>query len=183
MNKVIVILVVIMVVGIGGFFAWSAFSNQESKSEQKMTQDKDTMMEVKPMGNNDSMMMEESSYGDVVSGSSSPFVEFSQEGYEKAIADGKIVFLDFYADWCPICRVEAPIINSGFEKLTTDKVVGFRVNFKDAMTDESETALAKELNIPYQHTKVFLVNGKEVERYPDQWDKEDFDNAFEKVLQ
>jgi thioredoxin 1 len=170
---------------IGGYFIFSSMQKNSpkdtmmkdgAKTEQDSTGDK-KMEEEK-----DAMMME-STYGKVIAGKSSPFVEFNKTGFDKAIADGKIVFLNFYANWCPTCRVEAPIIDSGFNSLQTSNIVGFRVNFKDSDTDKDEEFLAKQFNVPYQHTKIFLVNGKEIDRYPNQWSKESFDKAFNKVLQ
>src|SRR3989344_7353244 len=56
--------------------------------------------------------------GVVLAGSSSPFLEFNKSDYEKALISGKIIFLDFYANWCPICRAETPEIHAGFDSLT-----------------------------------------------------------------
>ena len=112
--------------------------------------------------------------GKVLAGSSSPFLEFNKKDYEKALKSDKIIFLDFYANWCPICRAEEPLINDGFSSLTENRVIGFRVNFNDSDTDEDEKKLAKDFNVPYQHTKVFLKNGEEISRSVDQWDKKRF---------
>lgn len=178
MNRTILITLGIVALVVVGWFAYSMIS---SSSDSKMTDEKmmkdESMMEAK-----EGAMMEEGSYGKVLSGTSSPFVEFSQAGYEKALTEGRIVFLDFYANWCPICRAEAPEIDAGFNGLTTDQVVGFRVNFKDSDTDSDETALAQKFNIPYQHTKLILKNGNEVLRSTDQWKKADFDKAINQVL-
>lgn len=127
------------------------------KKKVMMTDGKETTMMSKP-----------------IAGSASPYLEFSQSEYEKALASDKIVFLEFYADWCPICRAEAPEIEAGFDELEQEGMIGFRVNFKDADTDADEEALAKELKVPYQHTKVILKDGKEIGRFTDQWDKETF---------
>ena len=181
MNKnILIILGIVGVIIIG----WIGFGMISSSKTDVATDDKmienESMMEEEKM--EEGAMMEEGDYGKVISGKSSPFVEFTKAGYDKAISDGKIVFLDFYANWCPICRAEAPVIDSGFNGLTSDQVVGFRVNFNDPETDADEKALASELNIPYQHTKVILVDGKEVFRSTDQWKKEDFDSAMQQVL-
>lgn len=118
----------------------------------------------------------------VLAGESAPFLEFNKADYEKALADNKIILLDFYANWCPICRGEAPILIEGFNSLSSDKIIGFRVNFKDSDTDKDEEKLAKDFNIPYQHTKVILKNGKEILRSTDSWTKEIFDAEIAKAL-
>ncbi len=112
--------------------------------------------------------------GKVLAGSASPYIVFNKTDYEKALASNKIIFLDFFANWCPICREEAPNLKAGFDALQTDKVVGFRVNYNDTETDEDEKKLAQEFGITYQHTKVILKNGKEINKSLESWDKETF---------
>lgn len=110
------------------------------------------------------------------------YVPFTAQDYEKAKSEGKIIMLNFYANWCPICRAEAPELAAAFAELNDPRVIGFRVNFKDSETDKTEKALAEELNIPYQHTKVFFKNGQEVARYPNQWTRQDALTAIKKEL-
>lgn len=110
--------------------------------------------------------------GKVLAGKSSPYIEFNKADYDKALAEGKIIFLDFYANWCPICRAEFPELYAGFDALTTDKVVGFRVNYNDSDTDADEKALAKQFDITYQHQKRIIKDGKVVLESADSWDKE-----------
>lgn len=100
------------------------------------------------------------------------YMPYSREAYDKALKENKIIFLDFYANWCPICLGEAPEIEQGFLELNNKNIVGFRVNYKDNETNEDEKKLAKEFSVPYQHTKVVLKNGKEVLRDGNTWNKE-----------
>lgn len=120
--------------------------------------------------------------GRILAGESAPFLEFNKADYEKALSERKIILLNFYANWCPICRGEEEAIHAGFDGLTQDKVIGFRVNFNDSDTDSDEEALAKQFNIPYQHTKVILKNGKEISRSLDSWTKETFNQEITKAL-
>ena len=46
-----------------------------------------------------------------------------------------------------------------------DKLFSYHVELK---------FLAKDFNVPYQHTKIFLKEGLEISRSVDQWDKERF---------
>lgn len=111
--------------------------------------------------------------GQILAGKSSPYMVFSQEKYDKALRSGKIIFLDFYANWCPICRVEEPELGAGFDSLTTDKVVGFRINWQDSDTTTDMKDLATKFQITSQMTKLILKDGKIVfgpEVGP--WDKE-----------
>ena len=98
------------------------------------------------------------------------------------MSSGKVVFLDFYANWCPICREESPILNSGFDGLQTDKIIGFRVNWNDSDTSADEKALASKLGISFQHTTVIMKNDKEIFRTQDAWDKETLLSEINKVI-
>ncbi len=90
------------------------------------------------------------------------FYEFDKESYDAALKDGKFVFLDFYANWCPICKSEGPNIKAAFNALEDGNVIGFQVNFNDDHTDANEKALAKKFNVPYQHTKLVILPNETV---------------------
>jgi len=112
-------------------------------------------------------------YGEVLAenGNGVYLLDFNQSDYENAIANEKLVVLYFYANWCPICKAEFPLMQKAFNELDTDKVIGFRVNYNDNQTDNDEKNLAKQFGVAYQHTKVFVKNGKQVLKAPDSWDK------------
>lgn len=121
--------------------------------------------------------------GKKIVGNIAPFLEFHQADYEKALKEDKIIVLNFYANWCPICRAEEPAIHEGFNSLTSDKVIGFRVNYNDSDTDADEKALAKQFKITYQHTKVILKNRQEFSRFLDSWDKSAFNKEIGKAIE
>jgi len=109
--------------------------------------------------------------GKVLAGTKAPLLDFVKADYDVAVKSGKLVVLYFYADWCPLCKAEFPKMQAAFNALTTDGVVGFRVNFKDSFTDADEEALARQFGVPYQHTKVFVKNGTQVLKSPESWDE------------
>lgn len=109
--------------------------------------------------------------GTVLGGKSAPFIDFNKADYDTAVGTDKLVVLYFYANWCPICKVEIPQAYSAFNELSTDKVIGFRVNFNDDQTGQDEKDIARQFGVPYQHTKVFVKGGKSVLKSLDQWDK------------
>ncbi|MBI4009271.1 redoxin domain-containing protein [Candidatus Roizmanbacteria bacterium] len=170
-HNLLVIGLFVFLIIFGGIF----FLYKEQKGSSTMKQD-EIMMEKKEQ------KMQSGYMGNVLAGNTSLYIEFNKADYEKALQEGKIVFLDFFANWCPICRVEAPELKAGFDSLTTEKVVGFRVNYNDTETDEDEKKLAEEFDIPYQHTKVILKDRKEVLKDGDTWDKEKFLEEINKVL-
>ncbi len=109
--------------------------------------------------------------GKILSNSLSPYIEFNQLDYENALNSDKLIYLEFYADWCPICRAQEPQIISGMQMLDDPNIIGFRVNYKDDQTDEDEKSLAEAFNVKYQHTKVVLKNGKPVYNILEVWNK------------
>ena len=121
--------------------------------------------------------------GTVLAGKSAPLLDFTKADYDMAVKSDKLVVLYFYANWCPICKAEtANALYPAFNELTTDKVVGFRISYKDNETDSDEKALAIQYGIPYQHTKVFVKNGKQIIKGPDTWDKARYITEINKAL-
>ena len=159
MGKFLIIFIAVVVLVLGAVII---FNNQKQTT---ISSEENTVSEGKKI---------EGYSGKVLAGNSSPFLEFNKDDYEKALKSDKIILLDFYANWCPICRAEEPGIFSGFDSLTENKLIGFRVNFNDSDTDEDEKKLAKDFNVPYQHTKIFLKEGREISRSVDQWDEKTF---------
>ncbi len=121
------------------------------------------------------------SEAELLSGKQAKYYTFTQEAYEQALKENKIILLYFYANWCPICRVEQPSTKAAFDELSNENIIGFRVNYKDSDTDMDEQALAKEFQIPYQHTKVIIKDGKQVLKAPDSWNKARYIEELEKV--
>ncbi len=121
--------------------------------------------------------------GAVLAGTNAPLLDFTQADYEAALKSDKLVVLYFYANWCPICKEEvANSLYPAFNELTTDKVVGIRINYKDSETDSEEKALAVQFGIPYQHTKVLLKNGKQILKAPDSWNKMRYLDEINKAI-
>ncbi len=84
-------------------------------------------------------------------------VHFSREGFEKALNEGKLMMVDFWADWCGPCRMLGPVIEDLAEKYEGKVVVG-KVN----VDDEQELAIRYGvMSIP---TVIFFKDGKEIDR-------------------
>ena|SRR3989338_8968409 len=109
-------------------------------------------------------------------------LEFHKADYDKAAAEGKIVFLYFYANWCPICREEVPIMYKTLNEQTDLRLIGFRVNFNDSETDDDERELARQFGVAYQHTKVVLKNGERILKSPEVWDHDRYHAELENIL-
>ncbi|MBI2173218.1 MAG: redoxin domain-containing protein [Candidatus Aenigmarchaeota archaeon] len=87
------------------------------------------------------------------------YYRYDRAAYEQALSGGKIVFLDFYASWCPICNAEKPDIVQAFNEIDYDNVVGFQVHYNDDQTNDDDRSLAREFGITYQHTKIIIKDG------------------------
>lgn len=183
----VVIVIIALVVIIGGIFYFlttQRLSSKESVMEKEGTmmekkegesmmekKEGDSMMERKgdTMMENEPMMKYS---GAVIAGKSAPLIDFNKADYDEALKTDKLIVLYFYANWCPICKVEvSSALYPTFNELTSDKVIGFRVNYNDNQTDNDEVNLAREFGVAYQHTKVFLKNGQRVLKSPESWNK------------
>lgn len=121
-----------------------------------------TMVAPEQTQNNDSPS--DSAADDGVMMKKSSYEPFTKEKFEAAKASGKKIFLNFYADWCPICGQQEPIVVQSFEseQVNNAELIGFRVNYRDNQTDSDEEALASQYGISYQHSHVLLSETGEV---------------------
>ncbi|MDP2717264.1 MAG: TlpA disulfide reductase family protein, partial [Candidatus Micrarchaeota archaeon] len=92
----------------------------------------------------------------IPTGTVATYRPFTQAAFDAARADGKTIFLEFYASWCPVCATQEPQIEAAFDRLEKSDVAGFRVNYNDGDTDDSERNLARAYGVSYQHTHVIL---------------------------
>lgn len=145
-----------------------------------MNKASDTMMKQEATTTEEAVTVKYS--GNVVAGTSAPLIDFNKADFDAAISSDKLVVLYFFANWCPICAAEFPKMQSAFNELTTDQVIGFRVNFNDNQTDNDEITLARTHGIAYQHTKVVLKNGQQILKSPETWEKNRYITEITKAL-
>ena len=84
-------------------------------------------------------------------------IHFSKDGFDKALASGQLMMVDFWAAWCGPCKMAAPIIESVAGEYEGRALVG-KVNTDD------EQELAVRYGIMSIPTVLFFKDGKEVER-------------------
>jgi thioredoxin 1 len=76
----------------------------------------------------------------------------------RLLAEGRPVVVDFHADWCPICRAQAPVIKDLLSKPEFKDLTVLIANY------DTELPLRKSLNVSQQSTLVAFRHGKEVAR-------------------
>ena len=82
---------------------------------------------------------------------------FNKESFDAALAQGKLMMVDFWAVWCGPCRMLAPMVDDLAEKYDGKVVVG-KVN----VDEEQELAIRYGvMSIP---TVIFFKDGKEIDR-------------------
>lgn len=115
------------------------------------------------------------------------YYQYSKADYLAAKANRRPIFLYFYANWCPTCAQQEPIVKELLAEIATvdklNKIVAFRINFNDSDTDADEKALANEFGVRYQHTMFVLNdNGVEFEKFIGQTDKGTLKGVFQEVI-
>ncbi len=82
---------------------------------------------------------------------------FNKESFDKALGEGKLMMVDFWADWCGPCKMLGPVIDSLAEQYADKAVVG-KVNV------DNEQELAIRYGVMTIPTVIFFKDGKEVDR-------------------
>ena len=77
---------------------------------------------------------------------------FNKESFDKALDQGKLMMVDFWADWCGPCRMLGPVIEDLADRYEGKAVVG-KVNV------DEEAALALKYQIMSIPTLVVMKNG------------------------
>lgn len=76
--------------------------------------------------------------------------------FEKAIGSGKLVLVDFFATWCPPCKVLAPYLEKYSQEYPE---VGFYKIDVEQLTD-----LAERQKVTGMPTVIYYKNGEEIDR-------------------
>lgn len=198
MVTILAIVAGVLVLGGLAYYANRPKTESVNMTEEKAMAEKEAMMEKKGeevmIKKEESVMMDKKGEmmtkgetmmkysGAMLAGKTAPLLDFNKTDYDMAIKSDKVVVLYFYANWCPICIAEFPIMQEEFNQLTTDKVIGFRVNYNDSQTDGDEKNLAREFGVAYQHTKIFIKNGQRILKSPEGWDKNRYATEINKAL-
>jgi thiol-disulfide isomerase/thioredoxin len=101
---------------------------------------------------------------------------FTQAAFDKAVAAGQPVIVDFQASWCPTCKAQKPIVQSLMQEPKMKNVTLFSADY------DTEQALKKQLRVAQQSTFVVFKGGKEVGRSTGETSKSAIAALFDKAL-
>lgn len=70
---------------------------------------------------------------------------------------GKVVFINFWASWCPPCRAEMPSMEKMYNKMKSDEGIAFIfINLDDDNTAGINYLKEKNYSIPFQKAQGFI---------------------------
>ena len=82
---------------------------------------------------------------------------YNKDSFDRALAEGKLMMVDFWADWCGPCKMLSPVVESIGSQYEGKVLVG-KVNV------DEEPELARRFGVMNIPTVVFLKNGQEIDR-------------------
>jgi len=86
------------------------------------------------------------------------WTDYSQTAFEQAQADGRVILVDVYADWCPTCKVQKPLLDDIARDAALEDALLVRVDF------DTEKDFLTTHRVPRQSTILVFVGAEEVSR-------------------
>jgi thioredoxin 1 len=83
---------------------------------------------------------------------------FEMQAFEKAKAEGKSIFIDVAAPWCPVCKRQEPIIDSILKKPEFRNLEVFKLDF------DNQKKELKALGVARQSTLISFKGAQETGR-------------------
>jgi thiol-disulfide isomerase/thioredoxin len=117
----------------------------------------------------------------VIAGTITKYYDLDVAAMDKATEEGKVVVLQFFANWCPKCKAQEPELTAAYNEIQREDVVGFRVHYKDDQTTKAHEDLARKYGVASQGTTVIIKNGKMVFKSPAHLNKNQFIAEIAKV--
>ena len=85
-------------------------------------------------------------------------LHFSGEGFDKALSDGRLMLVDFWATWCGPCQRLGPVMEQIAEDYEDQNVIIGKVDV------DQEPELAHRFGVMNIPTVIFFKGGQELER-------------------
>ncbi|MEA2068661.1 MAG: thioredoxin [Verrucomicrobiota bacterium] len=101
-------------------------------------------------------------------------IELNKVNFDKTLKAGGVVLVDFWAPWCPPCRVQGPILDELAKAIGEDAVIG-KVNVDDS------GELASKFGIQSIPTLIVFKDGELKERLVGVHQKDDLVEIIKKA--
>ena len=85
-------------------------------------------------------------------------LHFNEEGFDKALATGSLMLVDFWATWCGPCQRLGPVIEQLAEEYEGQNAIIGKVDV------DEEPSLAQRFGVMNIPTVILFKNGQELER-------------------
>ena len=86
----------------------------------------------------------------------SVYINYSEEEYDKAILEKRILVLFFTSNWCIKCSDQDIINSEVFNSLNKEGIVGLKIHILDSETTTETDALARKFDVTKENTFVIL---------------------------
>ena len=83
---------------------------------------------------------------------------YTQAAFDRLQHDGKPILVAVHADWCPVCRAQAPVIESLLRQKKFQGIASLRVDF------DNQKEIVQAFRVSRQSTLIVFTGGKEVGR-------------------
>ena len=151
----------------------------KAMAEKKAMEEK--AMKDKEMAEKKAMAEKNSTNNSMMGAGKASYTAYEATAYQKAKSEGKVIYLEFYAPWCPTCRGYEPKLLSAFQIMSADAkykdVVGFKVDY------DTQNDLKGMFGVVGQHTHVIIgKDGKVVVQSREIWSSQDLMDNIGKAL-
>lgn len=102
-----------------------------------------------------------------VGGNKAILKDFNVNDYKKALLSDKLIVLLFG-------EKEYKNMKEAFKDLKDNKVIGFKVDYKDKNSDRAEKKLAKAFKVEKAGTKILIKNGAKLKQTAKYWGPKDY---------
>lgn len=101
---------------------------------------------------------------------------FDQAAFDQLQAEGKPILVIIYADWCPVCKAQEPIIADLLKTPALKSIAAFRVDF------DQQKNIVRKFKASTQSTLIVFKGGKEVGRSTGVTDKDSIAALLKKAI-
>ena len=84
-------------------------------------------------------------------------IHFNNETFEKALSEGELMMVDFWAEWCGPCQMQGPVVDEAADEFAGKLKVG-KINV------DEEGSLAQKYSVMSIPTLILFENGEVIKK-------------------